>query len=167
MLYVRIRIKDRKLSEAKDQGYGYQYRASGQAPEFRSMVGKSSVATTAGFEVVFLNLKHAVWRVHDLSPFIPSQFSKSLQSESHNSNFDIHSALEKIVYQAKALGNIKILVRIEPEIDKIPKLERFKAVLNGEVEASRLVYEDVETCVCHVYHEVSKHTHGNNSTIII
>ncbi|KAG0644279.1 hypothetical protein HOY80DRAFT_1133179 [Tuber brumale] len=92
---------------------------------------------------------------------LSAERAERLRLEEH---FNLRGAIERVVRQANALGKIKISVDIQPEIDEMAKLQRFKTVLDKQVEARRLVPRDVKICVRHAYHEVSKHTHGNDIT---
>ncbi|KAG0637884.1 hypothetical protein HOY80DRAFT_1081617 [Tuber brumale] len=82
-------------------------------------------------------------------------------------NFNIRGAIESIVYRAENKAETKHSHGIQARIDKMAKLEDFKTALSRTVRDRRLVLSDVEDCVHHVYHELSKHAHGNNGSIVI
>ncbi|CUS09335.1 unnamed protein product [Tuber aestivum] len=82
-------------------------------------------------------------------------------------NFNIRGALERIVYQYKHPKDIWSSKGIQQVLNEIAKTKAFDAVLQKEVQTHRLVRERVMDCVHNIYHEVSKHAHGNDGMILV
>jgi len=51
--------------------------------------------------------------------------------------------------------------------DHLAERADFKAILQKEVAAHKLVYDDPWSCVKKIYHEVSKHAHENTEPIVL
>ncbi|KAG0642238.1 hypothetical protein HOY80DRAFT_1107981, partial [Tuber brumale] len=82
-------------------------------------------------------------------------------------NFNIRGAIESIVHRAKEVEKKRFSGGIQAGINKMAKQQGFKTALNCVVQERGLVLGEVVTCVRNVYHELSKHAHGNNGTIVI
>jgi hypothetical protein len=52
-------------------------------------------------------------------------------------------------------------------LDALAILPDFENIMKKEVASKKLVTKDVERCVKCLYHEVSKHAHGNTNDITI
>ena len=52
-------------------------------------------------------------------------------------------------------------------MDKIFDKDEFQEIFNNEVALRNLVRRDVEICHKVLYHELSKHAHGNDGMIVI
>src|SRR5947209_4324357 len=56
---------------------------------------------------------------------------------------------------------------IQNSLNELAKLPQFKAIMESEVNQWNLVMGDVEACRSRIYHELSKHAHGNSGIITI
>jgi hypothetical protein len=85
------------------------------------------------------------------------------------------STIERIVFQAKLEGLFKEegqkkgqkTVGVQAKLDKLAKLSDFKDILQDEVAKHKLAYLEAWRCVDKIYHEASKHAHGNTEPILL
>jgi len=80
------------------------------------------------------------------------------------------STIERIVFHASLERQLKREPRkagVQKKLDHLAEREDFQAILQEEVAAHKLVYDDVWSCVKKIYHEVSKHAHGNTEPIVL
>lgn len=56
---------------------------------------------------------------------------------------------------------------VQLRLDELAKTPGFLKIYRREIEARRLTLPDVERCRRNIYHEVSKHAHGNDGVIRI
>jgi hypothetical protein len=84
------------------------------------------------------------------------------------------STIERIVFQAKLEGQFKEgqkkgqkKVGVQGKLDNLAELSEFKDILQDEVAKHKLVYLEAWRCVAKIYHEVSKHAHGNTEPILL
>ncbi|KAG0137472.1 hypothetical protein HOY82DRAFT_649156 [Tuber indicum] len=84
-------------------------------------------------------------------------------------NFNLRGALERIAFHGRLIGKIKShsTESVQAALDELAKTAKFKKLLAQEIAARRLVKKDVDRCVAVVYHEASKHAHGNCRMITI
>ena len=61
----------------------------------------------------------------------------------------------------------KISSGTQEKLDELSRLEAFDVIVTAEIASRKLVKEDVLQCSRCIYHEVSKHAHGNDGTITI
>ena len=73
------------------------------------------------------------------------------------------------MYQARLLKKIKgtIGTGITAGIKELSETPEFLEVFHAEVARRGLVPKDVTPCIPLVYHEASKHAHGNDSMITV
>jgi len=55
---------------------------------------------------------------------------------------------------------------VQAKLNALAQTPEFKQILREVVEDHNLVLRDVQQCVDKIYHEVSKHAHGNNGFIV-
>ncbi|KAG0637880.1 hypothetical protein HOY80DRAFT_1002266 [Tuber brumale] len=72
-------------------------------------------------------------------------------------------ATEGIIYRVKEQKTIMVSCGVQAGIDAIAKLPVFETALSHEVPERGIGHCDIKTCVQHVYHELPKYMHGNNS----
>jgi hypothetical protein len=80
------------------------------------------------------------------------------------------STIERIVFHANLEGQLKRELRnagVQKQLDHLAERADFKAILQKEVAAHKLVYDEAWSCVKNIYHEVSKHAHGNTEPILL
>ncbi|CUS07026.1 unnamed protein product [Tuber aestivum] len=82
-------------------------------------------------------------------------------------NFNIRGALEQIVYQFREPEDIRSSKGIQKGLDEIAETGDFIAVRDKVVQERGLERERVIACIHSIYHEVSKHAHGNDGTIVV
>jgi hypothetical protein len=73
--------------------------------------------------------------------------------------------VERITYQATLAKVIPHQGGILQKLNGLAQRPDFKKILQAEVANRKLVLKDVEACVPNIYHEVSKHAHGNTGVI--
>jgi len=76
--------------------------------------------------------------------------------------------VERIVYQAELENQFekgKKKVGVQENLDILAKGSDFNNILKNEVDKHKLVYADAKRRVNKIYHEVSKHAHGNTEPI--
>lgn len=56
---------------------------------------------------------------------------------------------------------------VQRQLDALAATREFGAVYAYEIAARKLARQDVERCRRNIYHELSKHAHGNEGTILI
>ncbi|KAG0635946.1 hypothetical protein HOY80DRAFT_979736 [Tuber brumale] len=84
-------------------------------------------------------------------------------------NFNLHGALERTAYHGRLIGKIKSPYThgVQAGLDELAKTTVFQEFLAEEIATRHLVDKDVNRCAAVVYHEASKHKHGNTSIITI
>ncbi|KAG0135103.1 hypothetical protein HOY82DRAFT_537034 [Tuber indicum] len=82
-------------------------------------------------------------------------------------NFNLRQAMDYIVIEVSKRERIEDPVEIKHELSEMTKQPAFAAARVQEVESRKLVPKDVDHCIKNMYHEVWKHTYGNNGTIVI
>jgi hypothetical protein len=75
--------------------------------------------------------------------------------------------VERIAYKASLDRTITVKGGVQNKLDALAALPAFQIIMNKEVAIKQLVAKDVERCVKCLYHEVSKHAHGNTGDITI
>lgn len=75
--------------------------------------------------------------------------------------------VERICYHAVLEKRINPVTGVQMRLDELAKTPGFLKVYRREIEARRLTLPDVERCRRNIYHEVSKHAHGNDGVIRI
>jgi hypothetical protein len=76
--------------------------------------------------------------------------------------------IERIVYQAtleELFEENKTKVGVQQKLNMLARRSHFNEILLEEVDKHKLVLKDVWACVDNIYHEVSKHAHGNREPI--
>lgn len=58
-------------------------------------------------------------------------------------------------------------ISVQARLDALAKTAAFQKVYSREIEAHGLILLDVERCRRNIYHELSKHAHGNDGVIQI
>ena len=71
------------------------------------------------------------------------------------------------MFKACLDGAIEGLGGVQKNLDALAALDAFKEIMAEEVASRKLVARDVERCIKALYHELSKHAHGNDGEIII
>lgn len=64
-------------------------------------------------------------------------------------------------------GRIENIGGVQRQLDALASTKAFAAVYGREIAARKLIMRDVESCRRNIYHELSKHAHGNERTILI
>ncbi|KAG0132959.1 hypothetical protein HOY82DRAFT_557116 [Tuber indicum] len=84
-------------------------------------------------------------------------------------NFNLRGALERIAYHGRLIQKIKshYTLGVQAALDELAKTADFENLLAKEIVTRHLVKKDVRHCIAVVYHEASKHAHGNSSMITI
>ena len=78
--------------------------------------------------------------------------------------------VERFVYQAELENQFekgKKKVGVQENLDILAKGSDFNNILKNEVDKHKLVYADAKRRVNKIYHEVSKHAHGNTEPILL
>jgi hypothetical protein len=76
--------------------------------------------------------------------------------------------IERIVYRAtleELFEENKTKVGVQQKLNMLARRSDFNEILLEEVDKRKLVLKDVWACVDKIYHEVSKHAHGNREPI--
>ena len=71
------------------------------------------------------------------------------------------------MFKACLDGTIKDLGGAQKNLDALATLKAFKDIMAKEVARRTLFQRDVERCIKALYHELSKHAHGNDGEIKI
>lgn len=75
---------------------------------------------------------------------------------------------ERISYQAVLENRIQLRGGgVQKQLDALAATREFCTVYADEIAARMLALQDVERCRKNIYHELSKHAHGNEGTILI
>ncbi|KAG0135079.1 hypothetical protein HOY82DRAFT_601158 [Tuber indicum] len=82
-------------------------------------------------------------------------------------NFNVHGALEHIVFQARPDKNIGSEFGTEKGLNELAQKTEFKEILEKEAQEHRLVQKQVEYCFPDLYHRASTHANGNDCIIAI
>ncbi|PWW73238.1 hypothetical protein C7212DRAFT_347240 [Tuber magnatum] len=96
-----------------------------------------------------------------------------LQQKNHGlwlaRNFNVRGALERIAFQATLQKMIRVNADsgVQPRLNLLAGLPKFNAILHQEVLQRGLVKSQTNTALKHIYHEVSKHAHGNDGLIVV
>ena len=64
-------------------------------------------------------------------------------------------------------GKIGSVAGVQSQLDALAKDPTFQEIYDQEISSMKLRKVDVERCRKNLYHEVSKHAHGNDGTIRI
>jgi hypothetical protein len=81
------------------------------------------------------------------------------------SRLAVSCASLRITYQATLSKEISHHGGVQQKLNKLAKRPDFKNLLQIQVTQCKLVLKDVEACVPNIYHEVSKHAHGNTGVV--
>ncbi|KAG0634866.1 hypothetical protein HOY80DRAFT_1053582 [Tuber brumale] len=113
-----------------------------------------------------LYMKELVEESHRDFAALGNQINKTLKIKEI---LNLRGGLEWIVYQAKKLGKIakNDVPGIQAGLNEIANTEAFSKVLKKELATRNLLEMDVKRCIAVLYHEASKHAHGNNGKITI
>lgn len=60
---------------------------------------------------------------------------------------------------------IKPSIGVQSRLDALATTQEFQKIYIREIEARGLMKPDVERCRRHIYHDLSKHAHGNDGVI--
>lgn len=78
-----------------------------------------------------------------------------------------NAGVERICYQAVLERHILHSGGIQDRLDAIAKIPAFAEIYDGEIAHRKLTKTDVDRCRKRIYHELSKHAHGNQGVIMI
>lgn len=78
-----------------------------------------------------------------------------------------NSTVERICYQAVLEKKIDSAGGVQTRLDELAKTPEFQKIYRREIEAHGLTLPDVERCRRNIYHELSKHAHGNDGVLQI
>jgi hypothetical protein len=77
--------------------------------------------------------------------------------------------IERIAFHAEIEDrfkeNKKAKAGVQQKLTMLARSSEFKGILQEEVDKRKLVPKDAWACVDKIYHEVSKHAHGNSEPI--
>ncbi|PUU72883.1 hypothetical protein B9Z19DRAFT_1136436 [Tuber borchii] len=82
-------------------------------------------------------------------------------------NCNLCGALERMVYLAKLEEKIPPTVGVQEGLDKLAQRSEFTEVLHKEVQARKLVVEDVMACLNHLYDKVCKRTKEMEDAMVV
>ncbi|KAL0633277.1 hypothetical protein Q9L58_007830 [Maublancomyces gigas] len=81
--------------------------------------------------------------------------------------FNVRGGLERICYQAVLDQRIPNVSGTQRKLDALASTDAFGEIYMLEISTRKLIMRDVERCRKNIYHELSKHAHGNEGTILI
>lgn len=79
----------------------------------------------------------------------------------------VNSTVEGICFQVVLEKGVQSVVGVKSRLDELARTLEFQKIYHREIEAGELTLSDVERCLCNIYHELSKHAHGNDGVIPI